>query len=878
MSVGDRAGVLQSIAGSALVALGFIPGFQFLIPIGASLITSGVLTFGASFLAKKVDAGDDLGRSPAYGAFQFQNRSKGDSPLPVVYSNDTASSTPGHKVAPIYLQAFATPGGFEAGEDGARGSSAQGQRLSCLLAVAEGPIEDIADIRVNDEPLFETNEDVDIGTGNGTKTKFEIEGKRIDIRSVRIYADGVLKGWQKSVRIEQVTNGNTSTLVWPIDITDDGVEIDDSQDVVWYYGTSAVSGNLVNTGAGTVVAGSAPNSNPVHPIAWIEDGRKRLVVHVQQPLTQKLWAGIPVRYLDGFTLEKTDDGKAVKVVFKTAPASGVKITASYSRKMFPHVRVETRMGSAQQLSIPGFETIRNSVSVNQTLAKGTAVTQTTDEEVDDVIVNISSTQSGFTAYDNKGGGNQAVAAQVKIEWKLSTEADAAYRILRDPVGEKPEVNKSGQEFRLSGDSTTQITWSLSVRELLRRRADDHPTDKRSAEELAAFVKARISVKVTRTNTVQNGGNSLIQDVIEWSSYTKVLDERLNHPGTALLALHAVASDKLQGSLPRITCRVIGKRDVEAYSGAAWSKSATNQANPVWAAVDLITHPVYGGGEQFTKAANIDLVSALAAATWCDTNVTHDGTTEKRSVIDYVLDTRRQLMEHVRDMLAPSQVIPVLRGNVWAFVIDQAVTLSAVTTVNDDGTSGHVMAESMAIQHTPVTGKITELQLGYLDREDDHQHADVWFAPQDPASTRRVERATAFGCTRKSHATRFGSFLYEKLRQRGVSLSWQMSPAGLPIEAGDVVRVISSRLGIDLYARIMRWEIDSTETMVVRIEAEQYIPAVYAQDTSKQTILRYSSPPAGVLSVAGPTKGYRKRTDEQMRVVKAQLRAKIRRVA
>lgn len=857
-------GLLKVIAGAVLIIVGYVFQIPGLPEYGSMLIQSGAVDLAMGHLFKPKEAKSVEQDSPTYGFRGFTNQVVGDSAIPVVYSNDTDSDTPGHKLAPIYVAAATTPRGYE-DYDFAKALKARGQSVSMLLAVAEGPIIGLEDIRINDEPVFQKHVNVKPAEkANGTRKTFTIAGRRIMVDTLEVSVAGVAKGWIRATREEQVAvyrSTSPSDSAWAISLQDydGGLQvIDDTRECVYYLGAVRNSSTRL----------SSTSQYGIN--AWMSDDRRTLYMNLGHPLPQgtSLWVDLPIKRTTGFRILRADDGQSVTLSFDTAPASGAEILVSYLRKVMPGVRAAWRNGAAHQLAMPGHDAIRKTESKGVEITSSSS-SMTTTTECDDVVIDIAS-QGEFTAYDNKDGGRSPVNAQIRIEWKLASESDSAYRKLRDPS--ETATSKTLYEFRLGGDSTSTINWSLSVRELLRRWVEDHPGDKTAAAELLLWTRNRYTVRVTRTNTIQNATSNFVRDRIDWVSITTTIEERLSYPGTAMLSIHGVGSERLQGSLPRVTTRVIGLRDVEAYVNGAWTKGEAYQTNRVWAAIDFITAPRYGGGEQFTKADNIDTTSAATAAAWCEETVKADGVDETRSLLSYVADTRQPLMEQVRAILAPAQIIPVLEGNVWKFVIDKPVDLTTVSTIYCDGTDGKVLRAAANISHQEITSEATEVQVTYLDRAEDFQRREVWVAPKTPSTNRRVERATAFGVDRASEARRYAEFLHSKMTNQGLQVTWAMIPHGLPFEAGDVVRIISTRLGLDLYVRIVRWTLRGTEGSQLYIECAgaEYVPAAYGQTKPVTT----TAPAAQSLPVTGPTAA----APDGGPVSTSKVQAKIRRVA
>lgn len=811
--------------------------------VAIALAVSAVVTAAAVVLFRpKESEGDQFERSPAYGFNQWRNPVKGDSPIPLVYSST------GHRVAPVYIQAWVTPEG-EHEDDFSKVLRADGQAMSALLAVAEGPISGIEDIRVNDEPITESF--TVKFSGNGTKTKFALGKTRVQVDTLAVSVAGTSKGWTLTDHTFTYYRDARRTLKFTLP----------DEFAPEYSPLVKVNGVEIDEASAT---GEKPH-------IWLETGNVLWVDHQTSynsgALPTRFDITVKKRTMSGLRVRKKDG--ETELIFDTAPASGAEIVVTGQRTVFSGVRIEKRLGGTHQLPISGFESLRNTYGVGTVIGDaGSEVTFSTRDEVDDVVLLVTSSPSGFTEFDDEGNRSPTFA-RFKIEYR-GADSDGnftgAYKQLDDPAGERSKntvgpggkqqkkVEKNADVFEARGDSLSQLTWAYSIRGLLRRYVERYPNRAAGQSNLNAFTRNRYQVRVTRRGDTKGDNNTRFLDEITLSSYTEVIDERLNYPGTALLAVHAVASSRLQGGAPSITCKVKGTRDVYAHDGSSWAVSATAQSNPVWAACHVITNRRAGGGEHFTLASNIDATSAKAAADFCDASVTLDtGATETRARLDAVLDTRRSLLAVVTDLLRPAGIWPVLQGNTWKFVIDQAADLDSVPVVWDDTTATSVADSTLAVEHGPVSGEPTEVQVSFLDETADFDRKEVWVAPAEPASNRRIQRIEAYTITRRTEATRYANRVYTQASAGGLGLRMAISPAHIHFEAGDVVRVRSSRKGIDGYWRVMSLRF-STSDYFVQVEAMPYVRAVYGQQAAPQTTrVTVVSPQATRVAVAQTTR-------------------------
>ncbi len=79
-----RAGVLQTIIGVVLIAASFIPGFQFLLPVGIAMVTGGVVQM-LSPQAKGLKTSAAPETQPSYAFGSAKNTTASGNPVPICY-------------------------------------------------------------------------------------------------------------------------------------------------------------------------------------------------------------------------------------------------------------------------------------------------------------------------------------------------------------------------------------------------------------------------------------------------------------------------------------------------------------------------------------------------------------------------------------------------------------------------------------------------------------------------------------------------------------------------------------------------------------------------------------------------------------------------
>ncbi|MBC16564.1 MAG: hypothetical protein CL942_05875, partial [Desulfovibrio sp.] len=100
----------------------------------------------------------------------------------------------------------------------------------------------------------------------------------------------------------------------------------------------------------------------------------------------------------------------------------------------------------------------------------------------------------------------------------------------------------------------------------------------------------------------------------WLEYVhEIVPEDFALPHTALLAVRAMATDQLSGSLPRLTC-TLKRSTVDVWNPGLAAYEPKPASNPAWAAWDLAHHYRYGGGIAVDR---IVYDGFRSAAEWCD---------------------------------------------------------------------------------------------------------------------------------------------------------------------------------------------------------------------------------------------------------------------
>ena len=169
-----------------------------------------------------------------------------------------------------------------------------------------------------------------------------------------------------------------------------------------------------------------------------------------------------------------------------------------------------------------------------------------------------------------------------------------------------------------------------------------------------------SVRVRRITADASGSNSKLVNAFKVFSYAEVIDSKLRYPLTALLYVE-VDSSQLNGSAPKVTCKIKGKLikvpdnydpTTRTYSGS-WSggfKMAWSN-NPAWIFYDLVLDEIYGMGTR-VDVSMVDKWALYSIAQYCDEMVSDGaGGTEPRFTCNVFIQSQKDAWQVLNDLAA-----------------------------------------------------------------------------------------------------------------------------------------------------------------------------------------------------------------------------------
>ena len=832
-SFGYVLGGLELVVGAILTFTGVLA------EVGIPLMVAGAGTIAGTALTPTPPRQKTLRDSPTYGIDQFENPRGPEALVPLLYGEQ--------RVRPVVIA--------EAVREASEGvvGNTRVQEFRWLGVVAEGEIESVWDILINDREVFSKERDEELGRGNGSKKEFTFPHRWVFLGddedpAVEVFVDGVKKSWTtRSAQTEFTMPTDSRVKTFDLRRDDKSDRILSGSIRVYVRGTGRPETEQLRRVG--VYKWSAQKLAP-----W----KLRLRFKTRPPAGSTVRVTYDVLASDGLAL--VQDGKgATKAVFGTAPANGKKVTATYRTTSFRGLRVAWRPGTLDQQPIEGFTDLEQSRNPRESaLTRNDPVTYSTDgREVDDLRVGITA-PNGLIEYQDDGG-TDPVTVTIRIEYrKLGATSWLTLR------------SSSGTSFQLLGERSSTMRWEFGLRDELEKRAVAGESG--AADALADFDRAAYEVRVTRLSAAST--NTLVADEIQFAYVTEVLHDGFGYPGTALLGLRGVATGFLSGSSLRVSCMARRARLYDPRtSDLAGARDLGSSQNAALAIRDLVTSAEgaaverYGAGSFFAGAdflgasddASLNGLSAFAD--FCDAWVRRPGDDatrpasstngERRCRLNVVLDTPMSLMETVGDLAFLGYCFASLQGARWRFPLDQDG--DAVFTFVDDVDPAAQNMSKFVLKLDEWGKSPTGIQGSFWNEAIDYERDELLY-PVDglaegvPLNTREVDLR---GVTRETEAARMLRHLAEQAKALPFPCSWEAHPGVQHVEAGDVV-LVKTRVPYSTGAKATEFKVRVLAAVVGRDEAGK-LAIRFAGRVLRSSVYSLSSVtvPVSIAATTGP---------------------------
>jgi len=275
----------------------------------------------------------------------------------------------------------------------------------------------------------------------------------------------------------------------------------------------------------------------------------------------------------------------------------------------------------------------------------------------------------------------------------------------------------------------------------------------------------------------------------FESIQEIIYDRFMYPGVALLAVRALATDQLSGSMPRVTC-LVSRSTVPVYDGVS-AYALKPMSNPAWASYHALhkarykiydlslgdnTDPVNYEVEG-VPASRIVYADFESWADWCDEQGFTMGL-----YVDSPFSVRRIL-----DMIGASgRGAATQIGSKFTCLVDRPEELPVQRFLFG---MGNIEADSFSEEFLPMDDRANAVEITFFDAALGYSRQTVTVYSSDfDTSGREINTAqiTLYGCTSRDLAIRFAKYTLNKNRYLTLTGSWGADVDSLACRVNDVI--------------------------------------------------------------------------------------------
>lgn len=299
--------------------------------------------------------------------------------------------------------------------------------------------------------------------------------------------------------------------------------------------------------------------------------------------------------------------------------------------------------------------------------------------------------------------------------------------------------------------------------------------------------------VTVKRLTDDSKSQRLQNGTHWVSYTEIIDTKLSYPNMAIVGIKT--DSRYNPSFPNINFLLYGRiikipttynPETRTYAPGLWrgdfKMGWTN--NPAWIFYDLITDKLAGLGQRIGDYG-IDKFQLYEIAKYCDELVDDGyGGKEPRMVSNLWITEQREAYNVLSDMASVFRAITVWDGTQFTAIQDRPadpVCLYSQSNVKD-GKFTRQYAAGKAI--------FTAVEVEYADERNLYQKA-IEYVADDRMIARygyNVKKITAYGCTSRGQAHRYGKWVLETSRLEQCTITFTVGRQGLMHLPGDIIEV------------------------------------------------------------------------------------------
>lgn len=303
--------------------------------------------------------------------------------------------------------------------------------------------------------------------------------------------------------------------------------------------------------------------------------------------------------------------------------------------------------------------------------------------------------------------------------------------------------------------------------------------------------------VTVKRVTEDSKSQRLQNATSWASYTEIIDTKLSYPNMALVGIKT--DSRYNPNFPNINFLLHGRLVkipsnydpvARTYAAGIWKgdfkEDWTN--NPAWVFYDLVTNKQIGLGERLGDFG-VDKFQLYQIAQYCDQLVPDGyGGQEPRMTANLWITDQRSAYEVLSDMASVFRAMVIWNGQQMTATQDRPT--DPVCTY----TQSNVIDGKFTRQYVAQKAIYTAVEVEYADKRNMYQKAIEYVADDD--LIRRygynVKKITAFACTSRGQAHRYGKWILETSRLEQCTITFSVGREGMAHLPGDIIEVADNR--------------------------------------------------------------------------------------
>lgn len=413
---------------------------------------------------------------------------------------------------------------------------------------------------------------------------------------------------------------------------------------------------------------------------------------------------------------------------------------------FKNTEIAYTLGTQDQMPLQGFEMSEREVSVGAEIKNVSPVTRTViDPDVTRLRITCG-VSALFSQNDNGDTEGTSVSLEILINGKSRTVKNIS--------------GKSSSRFYRSYiiDNLPPKPFTITVKRL----TDD-----------------------SKSQRLQNGTH--------WVSYTEIIDTKLSYPNMALIGIKT--DSRYNPNFPNVNLLLYGRLvkvpstynpETRTYAPGIWRGDWKEEwtDNPAWIFYDLVTNSLAGLGKRIGEYG-LDKFQLYQIAKYCDELVDDGyGGKEPRMVSNLWITEQRDAYNVLSDMASVFRSIAIWNGTQFSAIQDRTSDPVCLYTQSNvvDGKFSRQFAAGKTI--------FTAVEVEYADERNFYQKT-VEYVADDLMISRygyNVKKITAYGCTSRGQAHRYGKWVLETSRLEQCTITFVVGRQGLLHLPGDIIEI------------------------------------------------------------------------------------------